>query len=124
MADWRNIPAKRIDWRRLAHGIAKTGHAGSRLALLCKDSDKPYAKGDWSDLTLGEIADLGIRQWMRAPGIGETGVAVIKSVIDRAAEGEDVTISGPAPDAYIPACERGEEAKHTTGMPASGGSRG
>jgi hypothetical protein len=105
VSNWRSIPARDVDWRRFARSINKTQAAGTVILRLCRDGTG-YEKGDWSDLTLGDIANLGVRQWMRKSGVGETTVALVKHVIDRAAEGENVTTQAPAPDAYIPQCER------------------
>ena len=97
--DWRSIPARVIDWRGQHQLYGRCVYA---LSLAVRE------KEPWHSLTLGQIADMGERQWRRVNGVGDKGVEAIKDVIDRAAEGKNITTDGKAPDAYIPKCERAE----------------
>ena len=91
MTDWRDIPAKDIDWS--ANPISEL--AGYKVITMCSDKFDPgngplasFSAGAWSKLTLGQIADLGVMHWLRCSGIGPTAVEVIKWVIDQAAAGQ------------------------------------
>ena len=110
MTNWREIPLCEIDWRR----VIRRGHVAGKLTWLCYPEKSDTARGiahrgEWAGMTLGELANMGERWWQRFPGIGEVATDCIKDVIDRAAEGEDLRFPSaetPAPDAYVPACER------------------
>jgi hypothetical protein len=111
MTDWRETPLCEIDWRR----VIGRGHVAGKLTWLCYEPGSVRNtmdnRSEWAGMTLGELANMGERWWQRFPGIGEVATACIKDVIDRAAEGEDLRFPSaetPAPDAYIPACERSE----------------
>lgn len=96
---WREIRACDIEWNV---GIMGGGRKPQALHWLCARDC-----GEWSHLTLGQIADMGEYNWVRTPGVGSVMVTVIKSVIDMAAEGKRVT-RGPFPEPYIPTCERSD----------------
>ena len=98
--NWRTIPASDIDWRV---GVDRYGRKPRALYQLCSADHN----GEWADLALGQIADMGEYNWIRAPGVGKLAVKIIKSVIDMAAEGKHVK-RGPFPEPYIPTCERNE----------------
>ena len=109
MADWREIPLCEIDWRR----VIGRGHVAGKLTWLCYESknyrNRMASRGEWADMTLGELANMGERWWQRFSGIGEVATECIKDVIDRAAEGEDLrrpSADTPAHDAYVPKSER------------------
>jgi hypothetical protein len=106
MTEWRSILCKDVDWRRA--GV--TGHTSSVLFKLCRpDATKYSDPGEWSEITLGELADMGVRAWRHPVGIGDVAVQAIKTIIDMAAEGAPVTKDAVVADAYIPTCERLEE---------------
>jgi hypothetical protein len=113
MTDWRDIPLCDIDWRR----VIRRGHVAGKLTWLCYEprTAHPVAnRGEWAKMTLGELANMGERWWQRYPGIGAVATEAIKDVIDRAATGENVrrpSPDTPAPDAYVPRCERKGGAK-------------
>jgi len=98
--EWRTISASDVDWRT---GVDRYSRKPRALYQLCSVDHN----GEWAGLTLGQIADMGEYNWIRAPGVGKLAVTIIKSVIDMAAEGKRVT-RGPFPEPYIPTCERGE----------------
>ena len=111
MTDWREIPASEIEWS--ANPINKL--AGRNVENMCgregpaedtgQDDSARMRKGGWTDLTLGEIADLGEQYWILCEGIGYVAVEVIKWVIDHAAAGKCPMKAGsgkPAHDAYRP----------------------
>jgi len=115
MSDWRSIRAHDVDWT--ASPISR--RAGYKVRMMCSPiylspSGKPWSDtgcGAWHDLTLGQIADLGERHWLRCANIGDLGVRVIKWGIDAAAEGRCPMLpasGAPAVDAYIPQAERKE----------------
>ena len=96
---WRSIPLIEIDW-----GITGcTGHIRSTLFNHSREPHDPrWPQGhQWAGLTLGELADMGEREWLRATFVGVLTVGVIKELIDRAAAGEDVTV-GIDGDSYQP----------------------
>lgn len=101
MVDWRSIPCRVVDWyacgvsRRAARGIHRDCIGFTDATL-----------GPWHGLSLGELADMGERQWRRFISIGDQSVEVIKATIDMAAEGKSITKPDKAPDAYVPKCER------------------
>lgn len=112
--DWRAIPAKDIAWRD--NPISR--RAGRHIEHMCspywaENGDKHERSwGGWSALTLGAIANLGERYWLRCNSIGQQAVSVIRWVIDEAAEGRcPMTPSSglPATDAYVPQSERQQE---------------
>jgi len=112
MSDWRSIRAQDVDWT--ANPISRL--AGYKVRMMCnpiyierRTSWTQYECGAWSDLTLGQIADLGERHWRRCSNIGDLGVSVIKWGIDAAAEGRCPMLpasGAPAADAYVPQAER------------------
>ena len=104
---WREIPLCEIDWRR----VIGRSHVAGKLTWLCYPPNKTgiMDRGEWADMTLGELANMGERWWQRFSGIGEVATECIKDVIDRAAEGEDLrrpSADTPAPDAYVQTSER------------------
>jgi len=106
--DWRAIPAKHIEWGDNAISVI----AGYKVAFLCHEPSEslratasPRGYGAWSGLTLGDVADLGERRWLRMSGVGPKGVKLIKWIIDEAAQGRCPMKAGsghPATDAYAP----------------------
>ena len=86
MTGWRDIPAKSIAWRD--NEISSI--AGGKVHRMCSAGsiwqDNPFSSHAWQDKTLGEIADMGPRHWRRCSDIGDMAVAVIKWMIDEAAE--------------------------------------
>jgi len=97
---WREIPLVDINWKL----TGCTGHVASHLYSHSREPHDPrWPQGhQWAGWTLGELADMGEREWVRASGIGTVAVAVIKEVIDRAAAGEDVTKAGTEAHSYQP----------------------
>ena len=112
--NWRDIKAVEIDW--VDNPISQ--RAGYKVRMMCsqiyierRTSWTRYECGGWSDMTLGQIADMGERAWRRCSNIGDLGVCVIKWGIDEAAEGRCPMLPGngaPAADAYVPKAERAE----------------
>jgi len=113
MSDWRSIRAQDVDWT--PNPISR--RAGYHVRMMCSPvylgpTGKAWSatsRGAWSDLTLGQIADLGERHWRRCSNIGDLGVSVIKWGIDAAAEGRCPMLpasGAPAADAYVPRIER------------------
>lgn len=102
MTDWRSIPAHDIDW--YITGISRA--ASHRLNGLCRVVPEHQIYGEWSSLTLGEIADIGIAKWYRATDFGTKCEQILSTIIDMAAEGQKVALHGKARDAYVPKCER------------------
>lgn len=98
MGKWRGIPARDVEWRI---GTDRGRPTARNLYRLCSDRHS----GEWADLTLGQLADMGEINWLRTPTIGPHTVEVIKSVIDMAAEGKCV-LRNPDPQPYVPTCER------------------
>lgn len=111
---WRNILGRDVDWVALNGGKYRATD-GLRRLFDCRKkwigtnyhpTEMEY--GDWYDLTLGEIANIGRREWMRQVGVGPVVSDLIALAIDMAAEGKPV-VRGPigvGPDSYVPKCER------------------
>jgi len=109
MSDWRNIRADSIDW--VVNPISSRAGRYCRMmsnAIYINSYSDAWSCGGWSDLTLGDIADLGVRHWGRCRNIGPLGVQVIKWIIDEAAEGRCPMLAtkGRAADAYEPRAAR------------------
>lgn len=114
MSKWRDIRGDEIAW----HENPVSQRAGYKVRMMCNGTFLKHNLGSqyrnrdcggWSDLTLGQIADLGEKEWLRCANIGQTAVQVIKWIIDEAAEGRCPMMAGsghPAPDAYVPRSER------------------
>ena len=90
--------------------------AGGKVHRMCSAGsiwqDSQFSHHAWQEKTLGEIADMGPRHWRRCSDIGDMAVAVIKWMIDEAAEGRPRMLASsgePASDAYVPKCERAEQ---------------
>ena len=97
---WRSIPLIDVDW-----GV--TGCTGHIRSTLFSHSDPPrdpaWPQGhEWVGLTLGNLADMGECEWLRATGVGVVAVRVIKEIIDRAAAGENVLLTGSGALSYVP----------------------
>ena len=97
---WRSIPLIDVDW-----GV--TGCTGHIRSTLFNHSNPPrdpaWPQGhEWADRILGELADMGEREWLRATGVGVVAVRVIKEIIDRAAAGENVLLTGSGAHLYVP----------------------
>jgi len=97
---WREIPLANIDWDL----TGCTGHVANNLYNhSIKPPDPRWPQGHlWAGKTLGDLADMGERQWLRAPGVGVVAVQTIKQIIDRAAAGENVTKAAAGGNAYMP----------------------
>lgn len=97
MTNWRDIPCKTINWQTVC-----TNSTWRRLQWLCR------ARGAWHELTLGELATMGEREWRcgHKERFGPKSIQTIKDTIDAAAEGVDVTNYNQVYDAYVPKCER------------------
>lgn len=100
-ASWREIPLEQIDW-----GIPRIskirGPKRILSALSTKRGEASHQIGDWHDWTLGRLADVGERTWIRASGVGNVCTLIIKEIIDRAAAGEDVTVKESGAHSYVP----------------------
>lgn len=104
---WREIPCREVDWEIC--GVSR--RAALKVRFACRvgkeDGGLAFNSGPWAHMTLGEIADMGVRAWRRsAENIGDLAQQVIMRTIDMAAEGKRVTYPKVAPDAYVPRCER------------------
>ena len=99
-ADWRAIPLIEVDWQI----TGCTGHVCSTLFNHSRPPHDPrWPEGhEWTSLTLGDLADMGEREWLRATSVGAVTVSTIKEIIDRAAAGEDVTVKDAGTHSYTP----------------------
>ena len=97
---WREIPLLDVDWDI----TGCTGHVSSTLFnQSCPARDPLFQEShEWAGLTLGSLADMGERQWLRTTGVGVVAVRAIKEIIDRAAAGESVTKQGTGAHSYTP----------------------
>jgi len=104
LTDWRDIPMAEINWLGLRGEIGRSAMALRRLAIVLYDRHpvEPYYMGCWSEMTLGQVADLGRRDLMRHNGFGDITLAALQRVIDLAAAGKLPVANGPAPDALRP----------------------
>ena len=100
MTEWREIPLVDIDWDL----TGCSGHVANNLGNHSREPHDPrWPQGhQWAGQTLGDLADMGEREWLRASGIGKVAVTIIKEVIDRAAAGENVTKPEPGAHSYVP----------------------
>lgn len=100
--DWRTIRCADVQWD-LIPGTRRA--VTRRLAIQCSPPTEYVRKHEpdaerWDDLTLGQLADRGERWWIRhGDHFGTIAVEVIKTIIDAAAAGYDVT---RMKDAYVP----------------------
>ena len=74
------------------------------IAATCRKS-KEYSlgwtpKGEWSDLTLGEICNLGVKEWERNHGWGVQATEMFKEFLRQVAK--DPTIITVYPDRFDP----------------------
>lgn len=100
MSDWRAIPLIEVNW-----SITDcTGHVCNTLFNHSRPPHDPkFPQGhEWAGLTLGDLADMGEREWLRAAGVGPAAVATIKEVIDRAAAGGNVKRNDTGKRPYTP----------------------
>ena len=96
---WRSIPLDRVNWRL----AASSRNAMVLFAHSVPPRDPKYPSGhEWAGMTLGELADLGERKWWRTTNVGVKAVAAIKELIDRAAAGENVLLTGSGAHSYVP----------------------
>lgn len=106
MTDWRSIPAESVDWE--INPISKRG--GGYVRMMCNkifwsEGRHEMSCGAWKDLTLGDVADLGEKHWLRCNNIGPKVVLVIKWILDEAASGRCPFLAAKgtkAADAYEP----------------------
>jgi len=106
MENWREIKAAVVDWE--INPISKRG--GGYVRMMCSEMfwcelSHPTSCGAWSNLTLGCIADLGEKHWLRCRNIGPKVVMVIKWILDESASGRCPFLGAKgmkASDAYEP----------------------
>ena len=108
MADWRDIPMRMINWNAVSAHIGRSARPLRRLSTTIRpeDTPKPFCRGAWRDMTLGQVADLGRREILRHSDIGPTALAALQHVIDLAAAGKLPQTQGPANDALRPTEKR------------------
>lgn len=110
MADWRDIPMRMINWKQVHSHIGRPAHKLRRLSLppMGNRAPTPYGTGCWSELTLGQVADMGAHEIMRHHDVGKVALAGLQYIIDLAAAGKLATCKDPAPDALRPTEQGGE----------------
>lgn len=79
---WRDIKFADVHFDRYER-LGRALHAVRHMARPGRTS--------WPEETLGAIAAMGERKWLRASNIGPKGVEIIKAILDDAAAGIDVT---------------------------------
>lgn len=103
MTDWRSIPVKNIDWRMLHARFGRSIYKLEWLAVEPRNNRvEALGHGCWSQMTLGAVADIGLRRLKRHHGIGDVAIATLQAIIDLAASEGLPMIGGPAPDALKP----------------------
>lgn len=113
---WRDILGRDVDWVAVNGGKYRATAGLRRLfadkPLWAGNRFDPITRvyGDWYQLTLGEIANLGRASWIREPDVGPVMCDLIERVIDAAADGKPVAkgSSQIGASSYIPNCERGK----------------
>ena len=74
------------------------------IAATCRKSEEYRfgwtPKGEWADLTLGEICNLGVKEWERIPSWGEKTTEMFKAFLRQVAK--DPTIITGNPDRFDP----------------------
>jgi hypothetical protein len=96
---WRDIIAGDVNWRGILP--EKTLRRTSVILQTCLQS--PHAnEGEWSRNTLGEICDMGVREWQRIPGWGEAATEIFKAALRRIAKDPSIATARIATDAFDP----------------------
>lgn len=96
---WRDIVAGDVNWR----GILPAKSLRRTRVILHTCLQSPHAnEGEWSRNTLGEICDMGVREWQRIPGWGETATEIFKDALRRIAKDPSIATARIAPDAFDP----------------------
>jgi hypothetical protein len=107
MADWRSIPCKDVQWDAVPGNPRRVCY---NLYRQCREP--AHGMGKWHDKSLGDIADMGERQWRReVENCGEVTMEAIRRTIDYAAAGGAVTRNR---DAYQPRPWTGPMPAHKT----------
>lgn len=101
--EWRAIPCRAVQWDIVPN---ISGRIAGDLYRRCSEPTDWFkqhrpeeVERRWHNISLGELADQGERQWLRNTNIGPVTIAAIKFLIDYAAAGHDVT---RIKDAYVP----------------------
>ena len=94
-ANWRSIRCVDVEWNSIP---GFRNRASRPLYCLCRVPDDIW-KGEWHALTLGDVADMGVRAWSRIENVGPVTIELIKLTIDYAAAGRDIQ---SRKDAYVP----------------------
>lgn len=97
---WRDIIAGDVNWRI----VVPRKRSRSVIWRLCSrphdEAARKWGGHDWCEKTLGEICDMGVRQWERKGGWGPTATDLFKRVLREIAKNPaGHTI---APDAFDP----------------------
>ena len=98
--NWKDIVAGDIPFdsilpkERSRHVIAATCRKSIEFSLGWTP------KGEWSDLTLGEICNLGVKEWERNHGWGVKATEMFKAFLRQVAK--DPTIITVYPDRFDP----------------------
>lgn len=110
MSDWREIRMTDIDWMALRSHIGRSAGVLGRLSTTMRAEDKPqpFGRGAWKEMTLGQVADIGRKNLLRYPDVGEVAIASLQYVIDMADAGKCPIIGSPAPDALRPTLQEKE----------------
>jgi len=98
---WRDIVAGDINWR----SVLPRERARGCIWRLCayphdEAARKKWGAGEWSEKTLGEICDMGVREWERKSGWGATTTDLFKRVLRSIAANPNG--HAIAPDAFDP----------------------
>ena len=112
--NWRDILGRDVDWVTLnggkyrhTSGLRELFYVGPKwMTTHYHPTEKTY--GEWYNYTLGDIANLGRREWLRMTNVGPFVADLIERAIDAAAAGESICL-GPhskGRQSYIPKCER------------------
>jgi len=102
MSEWRSINLSEVVWDT----VKGRCRASLELARQSRPSRIDESDVRWSQMTLGDLANIGEKAWRNVPGIGNTAVSLIKDTIDAAANGVVIIKQAVAQDAYVPRCER------------------
>ncbi len=96
---WRDIIAGEVNWRGV---LPDKSFRRTRVILqTCLQSSVPN-EGEWSHNTLGEICDMGVREWRGIPGWGEAATKIFKEALRRIAKDPSIATTKTAPDAFDP----------------------
>jgi hypothetical protein len=97
---WRDIKCGDVAWGR----ILPKSRSAWKISRQCRVSTI-RGDGEWAALTLGEVCDLGIREWERIGGWGPKVTVAFKDALRKIAKDPSIAVTNIAIDAFDPETE-------------------